>query len=212
MGSCFVNNFLLFRIAQKFKDFMVYWSNTESYFSCDKYKTLCNTKAWNLRKKICRAATAYLILSALEHLFYLGSEINKLVHDIRLCAKWEVNYFEVFIKRHIGFVVNNFEYNHALGLFFEYLNVSYTFCWNFLDLFIIVLSLGIAFLFEKINCRIEHFRASVVKENVWAEIRYHHVKVCELLYYTNGLVGKTVAFTCFVDGYFILVQFLNISK
>lgn len=52
----------------------------------------------------------------------------------------------------------------------------------------------------------------LVNEDVWAEIRYHYVQVYELLHFINTIIGEMLLFACFIDGYFILVQLLNITK
>lgn len=98
-----------------------------------------------------------------------------------------------------------------IGFALEYLNFSYTFFWNFLDLLIILISIGIAYLFEKINWRLQNIKRLMVDESVWEEIRVHHVQVTELLNFINGVMGAIIIVAYFIDGYFILLQLLNIT-
>lgn len=210
-SSCSIICIMFLRVAHNFKKLMVRWTDVELNFSSIDYQL--PTKCWSLRKRLVITTVAYLTLSTFEHSLYLSTEIHKFLYDVNICKPKDIDMLEVFISRHLGFVVNNlpFKYNIYAGLFIEYLNFSYTFVWNFFDLFIILISIGIAFLFEKINSRVDNFKGLIVNENVWAEIRSHHVQVSELLQHVNDAMGSIFTFSCFVDGYFLLVQLLNIT-
>lgn len=149
----------------------------------------------------------------LEHVLYQAIEIHKLVYDLEVCKPPDVNFAEVFITRHLKFIIENlpFRYNKLIGFVLEFLNYSYTFFWNFLDLFIILTSFGISFLFEKLNNRLNNLKGLLLNEQRWEEIRFHYVKICELLNSINDKMGEIIAIACFIDGYFILVQLLNIT-
>lgn len=210
-SSCTIICILFFKISQKLQALMKIWMKTELNFLCANYQL--PVTSWSLHKRIMFVTVLYLILSTLEHVFYASSEITKLVHDLELCNQTDFDTISVYIHRHLNFLTSNlpFPYNNFIGIFMEYLNISYTFFWNFLDLFIILISIGIAFLFEQINCRLRGIKGLIVNEGVWAEIRYHHVQVYQLLQFVNITMGEIFMFACFIDGYFILVQLLNIT-
>lgn len=210
-SSCGASCILFFKVAQNFQQLMVKWALTELNFSSLDYKL--PTKSWPLRRRLVVVTIVYLGMSTLEHLLYLATEIRKQFYDAEICKPKDVDMLRVFIFQHLPFIFKNIpiKYNHLLGFFFEYLNISYTFFWNFLDLFIILVSIGIAFLFEKINRRVGNFKSLIINVNVWAEIRVHHVQVCELLKYVNVSMGTLLSLSCFIDGYFMLVQLLNIT-
>jgi hypothetical protein len=211
-GSCFLMSVLFFKLSQNWRRLMMIFTKTESHFQCTKYRL--PSTVFSLRKKILICTILYLTSSFLEHIFYISSEIHSMLYDINYCNMTDIDVVEVYITRHLRFIVENlpFRYNHPTGLFLEYLNISYTFFWNFLDLFIILNSIGIAFLFENVNRRLQNYRGLLLNETLWAEIRFHHVQITELLRCYNKLLGEAVVFASFVDGYFILVQLLNITK
>lgn len=209
--SCAIICILFFRFSLNFKTIATFWMKTESLFSVINYQF--PRASWLLQKKILFCTVFYLTLSTIEHFLFLASEIYKLNHELQFCNKTDVDTVEIFINRHLSFVVKvlPFRYNNFVGLFLEYLNFSYTFFWNFLDLFIILISIGIAFLFEKINCRLSELKGLFVNEDVWAEIRCHHAQVCQLLELINASIGEMLMLACCIDGYFILLQLLNIT-
>lgn len=209
--SCCLNSVLIFKLSQKMRILMMCWMETEASLSSFNYKL--PTTSWTLRKRIMFCLIAYLIPSTLEHVLYLTTNIHQLVHEIQSCKEIDIDPVEVFITRHLYFIVRNlpFHYNHMTGFIFEYLNFSYTFFWNFLDLLIILISIGIAYLYEKINWRLQNIKRLMVDESVWAEIRVHHVQVSELLNFINNVMGAIIIVAYFIDGYFILLQLLNIT-
>jgi gustatory receptor len=190
---------------------MVKWIETESYFSYKDYPM--PPESWILKKRIFFSTVLYLFVSTLEHVFYHLSEIYKYVYDVQMCKPEGINLVEAYVFRHLSFIIKHlpFSYNHFIGVGLEYLNFSYTFYWNFLDLFIILISIGMSFLFEKVNWRLQNYKGLLVNQDVWAEIRFHYVKVCELLQICNNKMGAIITIACFIDGYFILVQLLNIT-
>lgn len=191
---------------------MINWMNVEALFLSDEYK-LPNSR-WSLRKRLLVCTIVYLTFSLLEHAWFLTSDIYKLVKELDVCNKTNsIEFVEYFISRHLEFVIENLpiRYNHFVGFAIEYLNFSYTFYWNFLDLFIILISIGIAFLFEKLNSRLQSYRGQRVDESVWAEVRFHYVEILELLQLVNENLNVMIFLACFIDGYFVLSQLINIT-
>jgi gustatory receptor len=195
----------------KWKMLMVQWMKTESLFVSDSYNL--PKSRWTLRKRILIMATAYFSLAFIEHGFYLVSEITQLNIEIRECNQTDIIFAELYVKKHYKFILDRipFQYNHFLGFLLQYLNFAYTFYWNFVDIFIILISLGIGILYDKINWRLEGFKRLLVNETLWAETRYNHVQVSELIEIVNKSINELVIVACFSDGYFILSQALNIT-
>lgn len=191
---------------------LIHWMRTEALLSNDDYKL--PKWRWSLKRRLATGTAVYLTFSLMEHAWFATNECYKLYIEVKTCNRTVDDPLELYIKRHVGFVLEKIpiRYNHAIGFAFEYLNFSYTFYWNFLDLFIMLLGISIAFLFERINTRLRNFRGLLLSERMWAEIRFHHVQVSELLRLLNGHIDDMLLLSCFNDGYFILSQMLNITK
>lgn len=211
-SSCAFVAIQFLRVALSLKEFMVLWTQTEAHFTANAAYTLPR-KPMTIRRKFKAVTFGYLLLALVEHLLFHSSKFYDLFYDMKVCNQSDIDYIKTYTKRNLGFIVDNlpFEYNNIVGLLMQYLILSYTFAWNFLDLFIILVSLGIINLFEKVNWRVKNMRGLLIGESVWAEIRFHHVQVQELLAYVNSLIGVMVVFACFMDGYFILLQLLKLT-
>lgn len=203
---------LLFRISMKWRMLMVKFMKTESMLKNKEYK-MAKSK-WSLRKRLFIMTVVYLTLAMVEHGFFFASEMSQVLIEVEVCDRHGKDLAEIYITKHLKFIIDRLplNYNHFLGFFLEYLNFSYTLYWNFLDLIIILFSMGIAILYEKINWRLKNLQTLFVNETTWAEIRYHHVQVSELITIVNENINELIILACFNDGYFILSQAINITK
>lgn len=87
-----------------------------------------------------------------------------------------------------------------------------TFSWNYMDLFIIVVSIGLSTRFNQIYTRLSTMDGTIYPEIVWREIRMHYTQLCELLEVVNENLSLIVLLSCANNLYFICVQLLNIFK
>lgn len=81
-----------------------------------------------------------------------------------------------------------------------------------MDLFIILISIGISTRFNQIYIRLTTMDGSTFPEIEWREIRMHYTQVCELLEVVNENLSLIVLLSCANNLYFICVQLLNIFK
>lgn len=208
---CTVISILFFKKARELRKLVTVWWKVERIFMNDKYNF--PEKRWTLKKRLKVCLYVCLIFGLLEHLFYLSAEIYKLGFEINYCNLTDVDYVEMFITKHLSFVLANIPipYNNILGLIAEYFNFTLTFWWNYLDLFIILISLALSELFERITYRLECLKTVPLSEAIWAELREHHTKVSDLVVHVNKIFGTAFIITCCNDGYFILIQMLNIT-
>lgn len=87
-----------------------------------------------------------------------------------------------------------------------------TFSWNYMDLFIIIISIGLSTRFHQIYLRLATMEGNIYPEFEWREIRMHYTQLCELLEVVNEHLSLLVLLSCANNLYFICVQLLNIFK
>lgn len=182
----------------------VCFMKTESHFNLEDYK-LPKSK-WSLRKRVWIFSAIYLSLALVEHLLSFAAGIKSKENR-------EKNPLELFFLENYSFMANRLPIPNSvyLGIALEYLSFTYTFYWNFLNLFIILISMGISFLYENIYYRCKTYQGLMIDESLWAEIRSHHVKVSELTNLFNLCMNEMITIACFNDGYFVLNQIVNIK-
>lgn len=100
-------------------------------------------------------------------------------------------------------------------------NSMFTFAWNYMDVFIMMISLGLAERFKQINQRLASYGGkpldamsplTTMRPDVWLEIRQHYVLLCELLETVDVNLAPIILLSSANNLYFICFQLLNIFK
>lgn len=133
------------------------WNRIEEKFLTEPY----TFPGFPLKKRITIFAALVYLLGFIEHLLSHISFLYDRYTQITKCG-WEIeNYLTYYITRHLSHVFSVLPYNLPLGIWAEFMNFSITIVWNFVDLLIMIISLGIAYRFEQINFRLEYFQGRV---------------------------------------------------
>jgi gustatory receptor len=166
-STCSIICILFLKIAKNFKNLIIQWSKIEFIFLSRNYE-LPPTR-WKLKKKIKVFLIVSLSFALVEHLLALADSAYRISYKVKQCNITNFNTFELFITQQLSYVISNlpFNYNNYVGVVLEYLNISYTFYWNFLDIFLVLISIGLTDRFERLNFRLESFQFLRVNENTW---------------------------------------------
>ncbi|XP_055373552.1 uncharacterized protein LOC129606930 [Condylostylus longicornis] len=167
---------LFFRLATKWPKLIRYWSKSEAVFLRYPYEK----PSLKLSTRIRVASLIILILALLEHGAFFMSVLYTYFKHSALCNITDTS-FKKFMIDNYAHVFEKVEYNLVLSIFFLILNGIFTLIWNYLDLFIALISLGIVTRFEQLNTRITSLAKQKSPEEVWSEIREHFVKLCDLI-------------------------------
>lgn len=168
--------------------------------------------SWSLRKRINVCVTVAISTALLEHLMSLTSHSLRTTYEAEMCNWTQHNIVEDIVSKHLNFIYSAIEYNYFLLIISEYTNVSCTFYWSFIDIFIVVISIGMAFNYQQINQRMKYFKERIVPDEVWFGFRKQYNEVSELLKYVDDEMGNLLLLSCFNDSYFIMVQLLNAAS
>ncbi|KAM7357500.1 gustatory receptor 64a isoform 2-T3 [Cochliomyia hominivorax] len=204
------STFLFASLAQRWPKIMRYWSKVESIFTQKPYEIPKRVLAERVR-----VSAVFIILgSAVEHALYLISAVLTYRRRIELCASVR-NYteeisFQDYVHRNYNYVFEILPYNMFMGIFILIINGSCTFVWNYMDLFIMMVSKAIAYRFEQITKRINQLIGKEVPETIFIEIREHYVKLCELLEFIDENLSGIILLSCINNLYFVCYQLLNI--
>lgn len=78
-----------------------------------------------------------------------------------------------------------------------------------MDVFIIVVSVGVASRFNQINYNLELHRGMIMPEIFWAYYRIRYQKLVELLRETDLVMGNLILLSFSNNLYFVCIQLLN---
>lgn len=131
----------------------------EMIFMTDRYKMPKET--WSISKRVQICVCTLLFFAFVEHILFLLGVYSEVDHKNTFCNITNTSIVDDFIQYHLSHIFVIMPYSTFLGLLFEYFNFSYTFYWNFIDLFIMICSISISYRFFQINERISFFRGRV---------------------------------------------------
>jgi gustatory receptor len=166
-STCVTISILFVKVAAQWKSFMVKWTQIEIEFLCSKYEKPPNE--WSLRKRIAVFLTIAFLMAFLEHILSLSDQIYRFALEANYCNFTIEDQFGYFVQKYQEYVINNlpFSYNNFVGAIVVFLNYSYTFWWNFLDIFSILISIGLSDLFERFNHRLKGIKALQLDAGTW---------------------------------------------
>ncbi|XP_037940356.1 gustatory receptor 5a for trehalose-like [Teleopsis dalmanni] len=138
-------------LAKKWPKLMCYWSIVEN--NLPEYNSQYEKR--RMAQKIKMVTFVGMTLSLGEHLL---STIS-VIHYSNFCPittdKDPIKNFFLYFNDHIFFI---FSYSHWLAFFGKFINVLLTFSWNYMDVFVMVISIGLASKFKQINDNLLNFK------------------------------------------------------
>ncbi|XP_058975428.1 gustatory receptor for sugar taste 64a isoform X2 [Musca domestica] len=197
-------------LAPHWPRLMRYWYRIESIFTQKPYEMPKRNLAFRIRL----AATVIILMSVAEHGLYLASAVFSFKRTQETCAPLinataDIS-FNNYILKNYDYVFQILPHNMFIGVFILIVNGLCTFIWNYMDMFIMMISKGIAYRFEQITTRINKLANKEVPETVFIEIREHYVKLCELLDCVDEDLSGIILLSCINNLYFVCYQLLNV--
>lgn len=187
---------------------MVVWSEKEKRFLKFPYKRV----GWKLSKKVRVTAIVILCLACGEHVLFLVTSGYNQYKKVERCNVTVENPLSFFLRNQFHFFFVQVKFNLALGLFVEIVNISMTFAWNYMELFVMIVSIGLYTRFQQINNRLEGMRRRVLPETQWGDVRTDYVTLCELMEKVDYELRYLLLLSNLNNLYFICFQLFNIYE
>lgn len=128
---------------------MTFWSEKESKFLRSPY-----TVETRLSTKIRLAAGIVLTLAMLEHFLFLTNSAYSQYVTIKTCNCTDELTLSYFLTHQFAFIFEKIPFNLPYGIFVEIYNLCLTLSWNYMELFVMMVSIGLFTRFNQINARI----------------------------------------------------------
>ena len=154
-SSTTIAGLLFLNLAKEWPKLVKLFAESEEVFYND-----CSTK-WQMKKKIKIISVVLLTLALTEHLLFFSSFLYDRYIQVQTCDLEIEDIVGYVITTQMSHIFTEVPFNILTAIWFEYMNISFTFGWNFMDLFIILVSVGIAHRFQQLNERLEYFHERV---------------------------------------------------
>ncbi|ALC44534.1 Gr64c, partial [Drosophila busckii] len=145
-----------------------------------------------------------MMLSFAEHLLSMISAINYSFY----CNATDdpVRNFFMLTNDHIFYVFN---YAAPLAIWAKLQNVYATFIWNYMNIFVMVVSVGLASIFRQLNENLRIFKGMHLPPSYWSERRIQYRNICTLCGKMDTAISLITMVSFSNNLYFICVQLLR---
>lgn len=152
---------------------MKFWSEQEAKFLRPPYHV-----RFKLSMKIRLTACIVLSLALLEHCLFLANSAYGQYVTIKNCNCTDELTLSYFLTHQFAFIFEKIPLNLPYGLFVEIYNVGLTLSWNYMELFVMMVSIGLVARFNQINARISELDLKVRKDRDLDAAHFHFWNSC----------------------------------
>ncbi|XP_033228441.1 gustatory receptor for sugar taste 64f-like isoform X2 [Belonocnema kinseyi] len=209
-GTTGVTTLLFVKLARKWPDFAVTWQNMERELS-PRYNR--RISKFSLATKFKMMTSIVMMLAALEHTLSILSGYVSAVECTSLSNDTDI--MVAYFTYHYPQILRASSFSIWQGILVQFVNILSTFCWNFIDLFLILISIACTDQFRQLNSRLYSIRGKhcfIVKampEWWWAEARMDFNRLSTMTRYVDSHISDIVLLSFSTNLYFICIQLLH---
>ncbi|XP_053986400.1 gustatory receptor for sugar taste 64f-like [Hylaeus volcanicus] len=207
-GTNLIASFLFLKLATQWPCLMLTWEKLEKEFS-NKHRKVSRL---SLSTKFKMVTITVVILALVEH----GFSILHGYIRAKECADFQGNsdIIGIYFQSQFPQVFSKISYSLWKGIVVDIINILCTFSWNFVDLFLILISIALTDQFRQLNTRLYsirgkyHFIVKAMPEWWWAEARNDYNHLASLTRQLDSHISVMVLLSFATDLYFICIQLL----
>lgn len=186
----------LIHVSRKWGRIMKEWKIVEDKLADEKTVNARNVKI---------TVIVVLSIAVVEHLLSIISHL----FSVLMCRNPNQSFIESFFRAHLSFIFEAVEYNIWLALFIKWIDIISTLTWSFMDLFIMILAMGLTNLFKVFNEKLFRFCRLEMPEVFWGEQRRRYREICDLVERVDEDVNFLILISFSNNLFFICLQLLN---
>ncbi|XP_014475081.1 PREDICTED: gustatory receptor for sugar taste 64a-like [Dinoponera quadriceps] len=200
-GNCVIGLIIFFWLSPRWVTLQRDWRTMEEFIDSDK------TERPKLRWKFYTLSATVLFLALIEHV--LSIAVNSEKHDWNGTSNSTFqNFLKIYCANSHAFILETLTYNFALGIFIFIVSKLATFTWNFTDLFIMLISTGLAERYKTLNKQVT---TSVSKHRTidWTGFREDYAALSCMVKKVDADIAAIILLSFANNLYFICLQLLN---
>jgi gustatory receptor len=187
-GDCVAQSYIFLFLATKWKDFISYWYKKEKPFLYEPY----SMKGMSLSMKIRIIGFVFIAFYLTEHLTFIAMELQDNRYQLKVCNATNISFLHNYMRRERPHLLDVLPYRWWIFPFFQFTITLLAFSWNYVDFFIIILSLGLSTRFNQLNERLQHTSKYQMDRKFWLEIRLHFTGLVDLLEFVDQRIALLV--------------------
>ncbi|XP_047354718.1 gustatory receptor for sugar taste 64f-like isoform X2 [Vespa velutina] len=177
------------------------WKAMEQFIDSNKYQRP------RLRWKFIIISSIILFFALFEHIV---SVINNSTNfEWGTSNSTFTNFLHIYTVNSHNFILENVDYNFAIGLYVFIVSKIATFVWNFTDLFVVLISTGLAERYKTLNKRLFDTAKKHTNNVDWSEYRNDYAILSSLVKKVDNDISPIILLSFANNLYFICLQLLN---
>ncbi|XP_017059522.1 gustatory receptor for sugar taste 61a [Drosophila ficusphila] len=193
--------------ARSWSNIMLPWSSLDILMMFPPYKR-CKR---SLQSKVNLIVFTVGFLALGDHILYYASGYFSYSMRILQCPGNQSQItFGLFLKNEFSDIMVLLPYNLFSICYGFWINGVFNFLWNFMDIFIVITSTGLAQRFQQFADRVKALEGRHVPDALWCSIRRDHIRLCELTSLVDASISNIVFLSCANNVYVICNQALAI--
>ncbi|XP_068159074.1 LOW QUALITY PROTEIN: gustatory receptor 5a for trehalose [Drosophila tropicalis] len=201
-GGILLASWQFFGLAKKWPQLMRRWDRVEHLLPMyDNWK-----QRERLARQIQRVAFVLIGLSLMEHLL---SIISAVYYDYCPRRRDPIESYLYKASYQLFFV---FPYSHWMGCLGKIQNILLTFGWSFMDIFVIMISMGLSELFARLTQSLERRADQAMPEAYWTSQRTQYRAIVNLIYQVDNAISGIILISFGNNLYFVCLNFLKSIK
>ncbi|CAO1403349.1 unnamed protein product [Diamesa serratosioi] len=205
--SSMVRAFMIFQMARKWKMIMTFWTQCEYSFLRSPYRELTG---WSLPIKIRITGAFFIFLFFIEHIMYMSTSSYDNYLHLKYC---NISHYQDFFKNYLAtnrpHLMHAFPYSAWELPLYEWNNLLIGFAWNYSDVFIIIISIGLSHRFDQYNKLLERITNQHFEKAFWETLRMDYVKLCELVQFIDTHTSSLILLSTSHNVFIILLKIFN---
>lgn len=176
-------------LSTQWREIMSYWHAKERPFLALPYVRI---EGISLSLKIRLTGLVFFTLYLIEHLLFqvLMEEVNQ--HQIMLCNVTHLSALNNFMRIVRPHLLEILPFHWTIFIIFQWLISVLAFGWNFVDYFIIIISLGISTRFTQLNERLKRTKCHEMGSKFWIDTRVHYTNLVDLVQFIDKKIAALV--------------------
>ncbi|KAL7038114.1 hypothetical protein ACKWTF_009457 [Chironomus riparius] len=175
-------------LATKWKEIVVFWYDKERPFLDEPY----TMSRFNLSIKVYLIGFVFFIFYLTEHLTFIGMELHDNNYQLTYCNVTSISFLNNYMRRERPHLIDILPYHWWIFPFFQWTITLMAFGWNFVDYFIISISLGLSTRFNQLNRRLIHATSNQMSRKFWLDIRVHYTNLVDLLHFIDRKIALLI--------------------
>lgn len=188
-GYSVAQSFIFFYFATKWREIMGFWYRKEKAFLQAPYKRFGRI---SLTMRVRLIGVLFIILFLTEHLMFVGMELHDNYYQLKFCNVTNFSFLNNYMRRERPHLLDILPYRWWIFPLFQWTITCLAFSWNYVDFFIIILSVGLSTRFNQLNLRLRHTPNQQKDHKFWLEIRLHYTELVDLLQYTDDRISALI--------------------